>query len=93
LLNQSRHDLPLFIYAHSLGGLVTIKLLLEKSSINVSGCIITSPLLGLSKNLNFNWIKKQFVHYLGNHLSDFIVNSQVNPTALTKRTKYMYTIF
>jgi hypothetical protein len=59
----------------------------------VSGCIITSPLFGLSKNLHIGWLKKQFVHYLGNHLSDFIVNSQVNPTALTKKTKYMHTLF
>jgi alpha-beta hydrolase superfamily lysophospholipase len=93
LINQANPKLPLFIYAHSLGGLVAIKLLLEKSDINVSGCIITSPLLGLSKNLNFNWLKKQFIHYLGNHLSDFIVNSQVNPTALTKKKKNIHTIF
>lgn len=31
--------------------------------------------------------------YLGDHLSDFIVNSRVNPTALTKKTKYLHTIF
>jgi alpha-beta hydrolase superfamily lysophospholipase len=28
LLSKAKHNLPLFIYAHSLGGLVTIKLLL-----------------------------------------------------------------
>lgn len=93
LLKRARPDLPLFIYGHSLGGLVVIKLLLEKSELNVSGCIITSPLLGLSKNIHFNWIKKKFIDHLGDHLSDFIVNSQVNPTALTKKTKYMHTIF
>jgi lysophospholipase len=93
LIKKARASLPLFIYGHSLGGLVTIKLLLEKSNINVSGCIITSPLLGLAKNLNLNWIKRQFVHYLGDHLSDFIINSQVNPTALTKKTIHMHTIF
>ena len=30
LLREVREDLPLFMYAHSLGGLVTIKLLLDK---------------------------------------------------------------
>jgi hypothetical protein len=55
--------------------------------------VITSPLLGLSKNLNFNWFKKKFVHCFGNHLSDFVVNAQVNPTALTKKTKFIHTIF
>ena len=33
------------------------------------------------------------MHYLGDHLADFIVNSRVNPTALTKKTKYLHTIF
>lgn len=59
----------------------------------MSGCIITSPLLGVSKNLNFNLFKKKFIHHFGDHLSDFIVGSQVNPTALTKKTNYMHTIF
>lgn len=93
MLKTARSDLPLFLYGHSLGGLVTIKLLLDKPELNVSGCIITSPLLGLAKNMHFNWIKKQFMHYLGDHLADFIVNSRVNPTALTKKTKYLHTIF
>ncbi len=30
---------------------------------------------------------------LGDDLSDFIINSKVNPTALTKKTKYLHTIF
>lgn len=93
MLKNARADLPLFIYAHSLGGLVTIKLLIDKPELNVSGCIITSPLLGLAKNMHFNWVKRQFMHYLGDHLADFIVNSRVNPTALTKKTKYLHTIF
>jgi alpha-beta hydrolase superfamily lysophospholipase len=59
----------------------------------VSGCIITSPLLGLGKNIKFNWIKKQLIQHVGDDLSDFIVGSQVNPTALTKNKQYMHTIF
>lgn len=93
LLRNARADLPLFIYGHSLGGLVIIKLLLDKPELNISGCILTSPLLGLAKNMHFNWIKRQFMHYLGDYLADFIVNSRVNPTALTKKTKYLHTIF
>lgn len=93
MLKSARTDLPLFIYAHSLGGLVVIKLLLEKPQINVSGCIITSPLLGLAKNMHLNWVKKSFMKHLGDHLADFIINSRVNPTALTKKTKYLHTIF
>lgn len=93
MLKTVRSDLPVFLYGHSLGGLVTIKLLMDKPDLNISGCIITSPLLGLAKNMHFDWIKKQFMSHLGDHLSDFIVNSRVNPTALTKKTKYLHTIF
>lgn len=43
--------------------------------------------------MHFNWVKKQFIYFLGDELSDFIVNSRINPTALTKKTKYLHTIF
>lgn len=76
-----------------MGGLIIIKLLLEKNTINVAGCIVTSPLLGLAKNMHMPWIKKKFLTLIGEDLSDFIVNSKVNPTALTKKTKYLYKIF
>ena len=76
-----------------MGGLVTIKLLLEKTELNVSGCIITSPLLGMGKSIKNPWLKVQTLKLLGDGLSDFILNSKVNPTALTKKTKYLHTIF
>lgn len=76
-----------------MGGLVIIKLLLDRENINVAGCILTSPLLGLAKNMHMNWFKKQFLTLIGDELSDFIVNSKVNPTALMKKTKNLYYVF
>lgn len=38
-------------------------------------------------------MKKQLIHHFGDKLSDFIVGSQVNPTALTKKKEFMHTIF
>lgn len=49
--------------------------------------------MGLGKNIHFNWIKKKLISSLGDDLADFIVGSQVNPTALTKQKQYMHTIF
>lgn len=43
--------------------------------------------------MQFNWFKKRILMLLGEDLSDFIINSKVNPTALTKKTKYLYKIF
>ena len=65
LLKTARTNLPLFVYGHSMGGLVLIKLLLEKDNLNVAGCIITSPLLGLAKNMHMPWVKKKFLTLIG----------------------------
>jgi alpha-beta hydrolase superfamily lysophospholipase len=65
LLSQARPELPLFIYAHSMGGLVTIKLLLEKPQLNISGCIITSPLLCMPKDRNISALKLFIVKQIG----------------------------
>lgn len=43
--------------------------------------------------MHMNWFKKKFLTLIGEDLSDFIVNSKVNPTALTKKTRYLYKIF
>lgn len=43
--------------------------------------------------MHLNWFKKKFLKVVGDDLSDFIVNSKVNPTALTKKTNYLYKIF
>lgn len=93
LLKQAREDLPLFLYGHSMGGLTVIKLLLERPEINVSGCIITSPLLGLGATTTLPWHKVMMLKLLGDGMADFIINSKVNPTALTKQKKYLHTIF
>jgi alpha-beta hydrolase superfamily lysophospholipase len=92
-LKQARQDLPLYIYAHSLGALVTFKLLVERPTINVSGVIITSPLFGFPKDRNLPWHKIFMVKMIGKDLEDIIINSMVNPTALTKNNKFIQTIF
>jgi alpha-beta hydrolase superfamily lysophospholipase len=93
LLGQARPELPLYMYAHSLGGLTTIKLLLDRPLLKVSGCILTSPLLGMPKDRRISKVKLWVVKELGDELEDLIVNSMINPTALTKNNKYMHNIF
>jgi len=93
LLTQSRPELPLFIYAHSMGGLAIITLLIKRPEIRVSGCIITSPFLGLPSDRHFPKTKLFIVQTLGDDLEDLIINAMINPTALTKNNKYMHNIF
>jgi acylglycerol lipase len=93
LLSQARPELPLFLYAHSMGGLASIKLLLEKPQLNISGCIITSPMLCIPKDRHISAAKIFVVRHIGDELEDLIINSMVNPTALTKNNKFMHNIF
>lgn len=64
-MTKANSDLPLFMYAHSMGALVTIKLLLDRPEINISGCVITSPLLSLPKNQRNNKAKMFIVKLIG----------------------------
>ena len=47
----------------------------------------------MPKGGDYPWYKILMIKLLGDGLSDFIINSKVNPTALTKKTKYLHTIF
>lgn len=76
-----------------MGGLVVVKLLLERPQLQISGCIITSPLLCMPKDRNISWMKLFIVRQIGDDLEDLIINSMVNPTALTKNNKFMHNIF
>jgi lysophospholipase len=41
-----RYDLPVFLLGHSMGGLISIRLL-QKEKLNIAGVILSSPCLGL----------------------------------------------
>jgi alpha-beta hydrolase superfamily lysophospholipase len=46
LLKQARSDLPLFLYGHSMGGLLILSLAMRNPEINFAGIITTSALIG-----------------------------------------------
>ena len=48
LTEAYEHHLPVFLFGHSLGGLIAIRLLQEEKT-NIAGVILTSPCLGLIK--------------------------------------------
>lgn len=93
LLSQANPDLPLFMYAHSMGAMLTLKLLLTKPDIKVSGVVLTGPFLNLPRDRHFSKAKLFFAKKLGDDLEDLILNGMINPTALTKNNKYLHNIF
>lgn len=61
LLGQVRPDLPLFIYAHSMGGLVVTTYLFNNSGLNIAGVILSAPLLYFSDSKPLPESKKRMV--------------------------------
>lgn len=94
LLSQANPDIPLFMYAHSMGAMITLKLLLSRhQALKVSGVILTGPFLNLPSDRHFPKAKLYFAKKLGDDLEDLILNGMINPTALTKNNKYLHNIF
>ena len=59
----------------------------------MSGVILTSPLFGFPRDRKLPWIKVFMLKQLGGGMEDIIINSMVNPTALTKNNKFIQTVF
>ena len=93
LLTQANPDLPLYMYAHSMGAMITLKLLLSNPTLKVSGVVLTGPFLNLPSDRHFPKAKLFFAKKLGDDLEDLILNGMINPTALTKNNKYLHNIF
>jgi acylglycerol lipase len=55
--------------------------------------MLTSPLLGFPKDRRLPWLKRHLIKLVGKKMEDFVINSMVNPTALTKSNKHIQTIF
>ena len=64
-MTHANPELPLFMYAHSMGGLISIKLILERPEINISGCVITSPFLSIPKEKRKDPLKIFIVKLVG----------------------------
>lgn len=64
LLSQCDPNLPLFLYGHSMGGLTVTTYLLNNAGINVSGVILSAPLLNFSDTKPFDDTKKSAVVHL-----------------------------
>lgn len=93
IIKEANQALPLFLYGHSLGALVVLTLTYDYLHLNVSGVMLTSPLLGFPTDRRLPWVKRFLIKALGKKMEDFVANSMVNPTALTKSNKHIQTIF
>ena len=75
--------LPWFIWAHSMGGLITLTYLLDhERDIPLRGVIVSAPLLGLS--MKVSWIKEKAVKLLAKLLPKLAVPTGIPPEAISR---------
>lgn len=55
--------------------------------------MLTSPLLGMPIDFKLSWVRDKIVRWIGGKIDDFVVNSAINPTSLTKSNTHIQTIY
>lgn len=79
LVSQINTRVPLFIYGHSLGGLVGLTFLIRNPSLHVSGVILSSPMLSFPSNRKYMWLKLLLFKFIGLQFDVFSpISSQIN---------------
>ncbi len=74
-------DVPIFVYGHSLGGLIAINYLL-KTNPNITGLIASAP--GLTNNLKASKFKLLMVKILSTILPTFQVKTNLDPELISR---------
>lgn len=68
LLRQASPNLPLFVFAHSVGAALIASLLARNPYLNISGVILASGFFGFTKERNISWYKKYLIKFGGTYL-------------------------
>jgi len=77
-------DLPIYIFAHSLGGGLVTSLFINNQYLQVNGIILSAPLLGLPLTTHMDSAKSFILSRVGNHIREFVISGNINPTDLCK---------
>jgi alpha-beta hydrolase superfamily lysophospholipase len=73
----NKKNLPIILVGHSMGGLVTLKFLLDyEANIDVKAFVLSSPLLGIS--MEVNPIKDAAAKFLVNLLPSITLNNEID---------------
>lgn len=71
LLKQASKDLPLFLYGHSLGGMLILSLALRNPELNLAGVITTSALIKFPRDRSLPAHKVFMIRLIGKNLEVF----------------------
>lgn len=78
LLKLVNPKLPLFLYGHSMGGLTVATYLLNNLDLNISGVILSAPLLNFSDSKPIPESKKIIVKALAPHMEVSFSSSSIH---------------
>ena len=68
LLKQVNPNLPLFVYAHSMGGLTVTSFLVNNPNLNISGVILSAPFLEFNPTQEIDRLKRTLIKFLAPHV-------------------------
>eukprot|EP00357_Protocruzia_adherens_P008658 CAMPEP_0115042328 /NCGR_PEP_ID=MMETSP0216-20121206/46206_1 /TAXON_ID=223996 /ORGANISM="Protocruzia adherens, Strain Boccale" /LENGTH=275 /DNA_ID=CAMNT_0002424433 /DNA_START=27 /DNA_END=850 /DNA_ORIENTATION=+ len=81
----SQTDLPLYLLAHSMGGLVIASFLVNNPNLSLAGVITTGALFTLQVGREVPPFKMFLIRMMKVYLPELVLNSMVNPSSLSKQ--------
>lgn len=82
--------LPTFLYGHFIGALANLLFVYINRTLQLDGVILTSPLIIVPEDRQVNIVKSILVNrFTGALFAPLLINSFMNPTALTKDNYYI----
>ncbi|CAI2366427.1 unnamed protein product [Moneuplotes crassus] len=85
LLKEVDTDIPLFVYAHSMGCMVLLSFLMNNPGLNISGVILVAPLTSPPKNVKLDYFRRFVAKMIGQNLPEMIFNPRGNASAATSK--------
>ena len=89
VLSQVDPELPLFIYAHSMGCMIVNSFLINNPKLNISGVILSAPLTGAPKNVHIDRFRLYLLSVVSSELPEFMANPRTDVGYVTKKAKIL----
>jgi len=77
LLELVNPNLPLFLYGHSMGGLTVASFLTNNPDLNISGAVLTAPLMKMAEHNGVDTFKKIAINALVPLLDNVLINPMI----------------
>jgi alpha-beta hydrolase superfamily lysophospholipase len=89
LLKESDPDIPLFLYSHSMGGLITFSFLMNNPDLNISGVISQAPVTASPEFVKIDSFRLMLVKFLGQEIPELLLNARINTSSVSKKAIVM----